>query len=116
MSNESLDAESQSILLDATEDYDEEPAIIETATMTRIINDKSVQPDPDPEPNLQPMPFSLRIEQTPGLRESVLTTAIREVESTIPNSSRFLLQPPPGKLGNGDRILERTGALESPMN
>lgn len=116
MSNESLDADSQSILLDATEDYDEEPAIIETATMTRIVNDKSVQPDPDPEPNLQPMPFSLRLEQTPGLRESVLTTAIREVESTIPSSSRFLLQPPPGKLGNGDRILERTGALESPMD
>ena len=116
MSNESLDAESQSTLLDATEDYDEEPAIIETATMTRIVNDKSVQPDPDPEPNLQPVPFSLRLEQTPGLRESVLTTAIREVESTIQNSSRFLLQPPPGKLGNGDRILERTGALDSPMD
>lgn len=116
MSNESLDTESQSILLGATEDYDGEPAIIETATMTRIVNDKSVQPDPDPEPNPQPQSFSLRLEQAPSLRESVLTTAIREVESTIPSSSRFLLQPSPGRLGNGDSILERTGALESPMD
>ncbi|KAF2807679.1 uncharacterized protein BDZ99DRAFT_489324 [Mytilinidion resinicola] len=110
MSNESLSGESQSIILSGPEDDDVEPAVIETATMTRIVNDKSVAIEPEPRPQLQSQELPLR--QTPGLRESMFTSAIREVESTIP-SSKFLLQPPPGKLGQS---FDRNSALESPMD
>lgn len=112
MSNESLSEESQSILLGPADDGDEEPAVIETATMTRIVNDSSMHREPDPEPEPEALPLILG--DKPGFRESVLTTAIREVENTIP-SAKFLLQPPPGKL-HGERLLVATGALESPMD
>ncbi|KAF2495049.1 hypothetical protein BU16DRAFT_378776 [Lophium mytilinum] len=110
MSNESLSGESQSIVLSGPEEDDADAAVIETATMTRILNDKSITVEPEPKPQNQSPGLPLR--QAPGLRESVFTSAIREVESTIP-SSRFLLQPPPGKLGQN---LERNSALESPMD
>ncbi|KAF2477927.1 uncharacterized protein BDR25DRAFT_275468 [Lindgomyces ingoldianus] len=107
MSNESVD-EAQSILLGAADD---EPVVIETATMTRIVNDRSVHPDPEPPPQSLP----LRIGQSSGMRESVISTAIRDVQKGIPRSSQFLLQAPPGRLGNAIPSLGTPG-LESPMD
>ena len=114
MSNESLD-EQRSIMGAAD---GEEQAVIQTATMTRIINDRSVDdrivnPEPEPPPPSQPLP--LRMAETSGTRESVISTAIRDVQRGMPASSQFLLQPPPGRVGNADGPL---GAppLESPMD
>ena len=113
MSNESLD-EQRSMLAAAHED---EQAVIQTATMTRIINDRSVDdrsvnPEPEPPPN-QPLP--LRMVQIDGMRESVIATAIRDVQRGLPKSSSFLLQPPPGRLGSAEASLGTSG-LESPMD
>ncbi|KAF2799901.1 hypothetical protein K505DRAFT_229929 [Melanomma pulvis-pyrius CBS 109.77] len=115
MSNESLD-EQRSMLL-ATVDG-EEQAVIQTATMTRIINDRSVDdrsanPEPEPPPPSQLLP--LRMAQAGGMRESVISTAIRDVQRGMPKSSQFLLQPPPGRLGIAEASLGTPG-LESPMD
>jgi len=96
---------------------DEEP-VIQTATMTRIINDRSVddepreRADPEPPPSLS-LPF--RNGQSEGQRESVISTAIRDVQRGMAGSSQFHLQPPPGRLANGTASIGTPG-LESPMD
>ncbi|PSN64246.1 hypothetical protein BS50DRAFT_499065 [Corynespora cassiicola Philippines] len=113
MSNESLD-EHRTMLLGAA---DEEPADVQPASAASIVNDRSVDDRPpraDPEPpSSQPLP--LRMAQASGTRESVISTAIRDVQRGMPNSSQFLLQPPPGRLGSASPSLETPG-LESPMD
>lgn len=105
MSGESLD-EQRSMLLDAGE---EEEPVIQTATVTRIVRDRSPAPEPPPS---QPLP--LRTAQSAGQRESVISTAIRDVQKGLTNSSQFHLQPPPGRLGNS--IPSFSPGLESPMD
>ncbi|KAF2687713.1 hypothetical protein K458DRAFT_385292 [Lentithecium fluviatile CBS 122367] len=112
MSNESLD-EGRSMLLDAAE----EEAVIETATVTRIVNDRPIEnqatrTDPEP-PTSQQLP--LRRPPSAGTRESVITTAIRDVQKNLSESSQFHLQPPPGRLANEVPSLGTPG-LESPMD
>lgn len=105
MSNESLD-EQRSMLLDGADD---EPAVIETATMTRIVNDPSVGTS-EPPPS-QPSPAA-----TPGgVRDSVISSAIRDVQRGMPDTSSFFLEAPPGRLGNSLPPLGTPG-LESPMD
>jgi hypothetical protein len=96
----------------------EEQAVIQTASMTRIINDRPVvdQPvNPEPEPPPPKAALPLRMAQTGGPRESVISTAIRDVQKGLPKSSNFLLQPPPGRLGSAEAPLGTPG-LESPMD
>ncbi|KAF2196395.1 hypothetical protein GQ43DRAFT_476366 [Delitschia confertaspora ATCC 74209] len=107
MSNESLD-ETRSMLLDVVTD-DEEPVVIETATVTRIVNDRPVENDPEP-----PQPLMLRKDQPASVRESVISTAIRDVQKTLPEPTSFLLQPAPGKLGSD--LPAFNPGLESPMD
>lgn len=114
MSNESLD-EQRSMLLNAADD--DEPAVIQTATMTRIVKDRTVD---DRSVGVAPESKSsqtlpLRTAQTGGVRESVISTAIRDVQRGMPASSQFLLQAPPGRLGNDAPSLGSPG-LESPMD
>jgi hypothetical protein len=112
MSNESLD-EGRALLLNATE----EEAVIETATVTRIVNDSSVDDLPmraDPEPQSSQL-LPLRMAPSLGTRESVITTAIRDVQKNLSEPSQFHLQPPPGRLANEVPSLGTPG-LESPMD
>ncbi|KAF2000548.1 hypothetical protein P154DRAFT_434807 [Amniculicola lignicola CBS 123094] len=113
MSNESVD-EARSMLLDVDDD---EMAVIQTATMTRIVNDRPVDDRPTTAganpPSSQALP--LRMTDSTGTRESVISTAIRDVQRGMPKSTNFLLQPPPGKLANAAPSLETSG-LESPMD
>ncbi|KAH7119125.1 hypothetical protein B0J11DRAFT_440587 [Dendryphion nanum] len=114
MSNESLD-EHRSMLLDAADDDDEEP-VIQTASMTRIINDRPFDDRPpslDPEPP-QPQFLPLRNPHAGGMRESVISSAIRDMQRGMPAASPFHLQPPPGKLGTPPPL--GTPGLESPMD
>ncbi|KAK7533231.1 uncharacterized protein J3D65DRAFT_75587 [Phyllosticta citribraziliensis] len=101
MSNESL-AEAQH-MIDHSVEHDQDPAVIETATVTRIVNDKSAD-KPSREQNFSKRPA----------RESIISSAIRDVENSIPpsDSPRFHLQPPPGKTGQA----RLKGNLESPMD
>jgi hypothetical protein len=110
MSGESLD-EHRSMLL-----MHEEPATIQTASMSRIVNDRSLdghfaQAEPEPPPTYQ---LPLRKPDLGGARESVISTAIRDVQRGLQNP-QFSLQPPPGRLANPALPL-RTPALESPMD
>ena len=114
MSNESLD-EHRSLYLGTVDD--EEPVIIETATVTRIVNDRSsknqtnqVEPEPPP---FQSLP--LRTADSGGVRESVIASAIRDVQKDITNSATFFLQAPPGRLGDAPPTMNTAG-LESPMD
>jgi len=113
MSNESLD-EGRSMLLDAAE----EDAIIETATITRIVNDRSVEEEPpmkaDPGPSSSQL-LPLRLAPSMGARESVITTAIRDVQKNLSEPSKFQLEPPPGRLASEIPSLATPG-LESPMD
>ncbi|ORY13309.1 hypothetical protein BCR34DRAFT_273764 [Clohesyomyces aquaticus] len=109
MSNESMD-EAQAMFLGTAE---EEEPVLEMATMARIVDDRPVYPDPEKPPPPQSLP--LRAVPSSGARESVISTAIRDVQKGIPRSSQFLLQPPPGKLGSALPALETPG-LESPMD
>ncbi|KAF2012029.1 hypothetical protein BU24DRAFT_465599 [Aaosphaeria arxii CBS 175.79] len=115
MSNDSLD-EQRSMLFDAADDDEEEPAIVQTASMARIVNDRSHEADvagDEGESSSQLLP--LRMEQTGGVRESVISTAIRDVQKGMPTTPNFLLQPPPGKLGGPNPPIGGAG-LESPMD
>ncbi|PVH96380.1 hypothetical protein DM02DRAFT_535467, partial [Periconia macrospinosa] len=111
MSNESLD-EGRSMLLDAVE----EDAVIETASMARIVNDRPVEDLPSrpgsESQSMQSLP--LRTGQASGTRESVITSAIRDVQKGISNSNDFHLQPPPGRLANDAPDL--ASPIESPMD
>ncbi|KAF2753671.1 hypothetical protein EJ05DRAFT_504767 [Pseudovirgaria hyperparasitica] len=79
MSNESVDSlGAKSIFFNENDD-----AVIQTATLTRIIPDSSILPDPIPE----------RLSSKRDPRESTFTSAMREVERSIPDTdpSTFLL-------------------------
>lgn len=110
MSGESLD-EHRSMLL-----MDDEPVTIQTASISRIVNDRSLdghyaKAEPEPPPTYQ---LPLRKPDTGGARESVISTAIRDVQRGLQNP-QFSLQPPPGRLANAGLPL-RNPALESPMD
>ena len=101
MSGESLD-EQRSMLLEDDDEDEEEPAVIETATATRIVNDRSAEHLPLKDPDPPPAPFyqlPLRKPEFAAQRESVISTAIRDVQRNMSSSStQFHLQPPPGRL------------------
>lgn len=101
MSGESLD-EQRSMLLEDDDDDEEEAAVIETATATRIVNDRSAEHLPLKDPEPPPAPFHqlpLRKPEFAAQRESVISTAIRDVQRNMSSStSQFHLQPPPGRL------------------
>ncbi|KAI8938247.1 hypothetical protein NX059_005907 [Plenodomus lindquistii] len=112
MSGESLDEQRSMLLMDD----DDEPAVIETATMTRIVEDRPVDDPPDraePEPPPSAYQPPLRQPEMEVARESVISTAIRDVQRGMRNP-QFNLQPPPTKPGDSVRAL-RTPSLESPM-
>lgn len=101
MSGESLDEQRSMLLEDDDDDDDEEPAVIETATATRIVNDRSAEHLPLKDPEPPPAPFyqlPLRKPEFATQRESVISTAIRDVQRNMSSSSQFHLQPPPGRL------------------
>ena len=101
------------MLLDAAE----EEAVIETARMSRIVNDRSVDEPPsraDPAPPSSQL-LPLRMAPSAGTRESVITTAIRDVQKNMSEPSQFHLQPPPGRLASEVPSLGTPG-LESPMD
>lgn len=112
MSGESLDEQRSMLLLD-----DDEPAVIETATMSRIVNDRPMDepaPAADPEPPPSAYQLPLRTPEYGVARESVISTAIRDVQRGLQNP-QFHLQPPPGKLATPPLPL-RTPAMEPPMD
>ncbi|KAF2259458.1 hypothetical protein CC78DRAFT_621023 [Lojkania enalia] len=110
-SNESLD-DPRSMLLGADDGDD---PVIETATMTRIVKDRSIEDPPDAPVHPQPsQALPLRMAEPSTTRESVISTAIRDVQRGMPHSPQFHLQPPPGKLG--DPIQFGSHGLESPMD
>ncbi|KAL6707556.1 hypothetical protein ACN47E_003905 [Coniothyrium glycines] len=110
MSGDSLDEQRSMLLMD-----DDEP-VIQTALVTRIVNDRSTEDTPlraEPEPppmNLLP----LRKPDIGTARESVISTAIRDVQRGM-QTPQFQLQPPPGRLENPVAGL-RTPGLEPPMD
>jgi hypothetical protein len=109
MSGESLDEHRSMLLLD-----DEEPAIIQTASVSRIVNDRSIydpplKAEPEPAPSQQ-LPLRKGFE---GPRESVISTAIRDVQRGL-QTPQFHLQPPPGRLAAPVSSLQPFN-LESPM-
>lgn len=112
MSGESLDEHRSMLLLD---DDDEQPAVIETATVSRIVNDRSIYDTPsmsEPTPPLsQQLPLRKGFE---GPRESVISTAIRDVQRGMQNP-QFNLQPPPGRLAPSTSSV-RSSAAESMMD
>ncbi|KAH9869574.1 hypothetical protein IAQ61_006781 [Plenodomus lingam] len=115
MSGESLD-EQRSMLL--TDDEEQEPAVIETATMTRIIDDRSreeppVSAEPEPPPAAYQLPLR-KPELGAGARESVISTAIQDVQRSM-RTPQFNLQPPPGRLADPGQAVRRP-SLESPMD
>ncbi|KAJ9648779.1 hypothetical protein H2199_000692 [Coniosporium tulheliwenetii] len=109
MSDESLGSGGLSLPLGS--DDDDEPAVIGTAVTTRIINDTSLERE---EHTLPP-----RISQPAGSRDSVLTSAIRDVESTMPITSqsngRLQVTAPNSRLSQRVPAM-RLSALDSPMD
>jgi hypothetical protein len=109
MSGESLDAQRSMLLMD-----DDEIPVVQTASIARIVDDRPADDPPyrvDPEPPpAQHLPLR---KPGSGPRESVISTAIRDVQSGLP-SSQFHLQPPPGR--SNDSMPLRTPGLESPMD
>jgi hypothetical protein len=110
MSGESLDEHRSMLLMD-----DDEPATVQTASIARIVNDRSVddppfKADPEPPPTQQ---LPLRKPES-GPRESVISTAIRDVQRGMQNS-QFNLQPPPGRVAQPAQSLQAPG-MESPMD
>lgn len=112
MSNESLD-EHRSMLLDD----ETEPTIVQLATRTTTVNDLSTNEQSSAAAVEAPssQPLLLRAPESGGVRESVISSAIREVQKGMPSSSQFLLQAPPGRLGPTIPQLGTPG-LESPMD
>ncbi|KAL1593937.1 hypothetical protein SLS60_010670 [Paraconiothyrium brasiliense] len=99
-------------------DDDEEP-VIETAKISRIIDDQLIDDDDGParsdSRSRHPQQLLLRTAQPGGQRESVISTAIRDVQTGMTSSNQFHLQPPPGRLASNSAALEASG-LESPMD
>ncbi|KAF2853967.1 hypothetical protein T440DRAFT_505653 [Plenodomus tracheiphilus IPT5] len=113
MSGESLDEQRSMLLMD-----DEEPPVIETATMSRIIEDRPIDDPPiraEPEPPPTAYQLPLRKPESGVARESVISTAIRDVQKNLRNP-QFNLQPPPGKAADPIVKALRTPSLESPMD
>ena len=113
MSGESLDEQRSMLLEDDDDDDDEdEPVVIQNATMARIVNDRSAEhlplKDPEPPPSSS-YQLPLRKPEFAGQRESVISTAIRDVQRNM-STSQFHLQPPPGRLAGSNL------PLESPMD
>jgi hypothetical protein len=112
MSGESLDEQRSMLLAESDDDDDDEPpAVIQTASMARIVNDRSAEhlplKDPEPPP-ASAYQLPLRKPEFAGQRESVISTAIRDVQRNM-QTSQFHLQPPPGRLAGS------TLPVESPM-
>jgi hypothetical protein len=110
MSGESLDEHRSMLLLD-----DDETATIQIAAVSRIVNDRSIydpplKAEPEPPPSQQ-LPLRKGFE---GPRESVISTAIRDVQKGM-QTPQFHLQPPPGRLAAPISSLQ-SSALESPMD
>ncbi|KAF2445752.1 hypothetical protein P171DRAFT_272771 [Karstenula rhodostoma CBS 690.94] len=113
MSNESLE-EGQSMLLG---DDDDEP-VIETAKISRVIDDRPVDDDAGARSGSRsrdPQYLPLRMAPLGGQRESVITTAIHDVQIGMMSSPQFHLQPPPSRLATNSAALGTSG-LESPMD
>ncbi|EMD97167.1 hypothetical protein COCC4DRAFT_72867 [Bipolaris maydis ATCC 48331] len=112
MSGESLDEHRSMLLL---EDDDEEPAVIQTASVSRIVNDASVYENSFAREPEQPPCHQLPLRSDyQGPRESVISTAIRDVQKGMQNS-QFSLQPPPARLGPS-ATSGRSSAAESAMD
>jgi hypothetical protein len=116
MSGESLDEQRSMLLMD-----DEEAPVVQTASVARIVNDPSADEPPfranteqqqqqPPPPPTQQLPLR-KSEFAP--RESVISTAIRDVQRGM-QTSQFHLQPPPGRLANPTPL--RTPGMETPMD
>ncbi|OAL51954.1 hypothetical protein IQ07DRAFT_506810 [Pyrenochaeta sp. DS3sAY3a] len=111
MSGESLDEQRSMLLMD-----DDEPAIIQTATMTRIVNDRPIDDESYAvNSDLPAMSYQLPLRKPEfgTARESVISTAIRDVQRGM-QTPQFHLQPPPGRLVNPVSPLPTP--LESPMD
>lgn len=111
MSGESLDEQRSMLLMD-----DDEPAIIQTATMTRIVNDRPIDDESyvvNSELPAMSYQLPLRKPEFGTARESVISTAIRDVQRGM-QTPQFHLQPPPGRLVNPVSPLPTP--LESPMD
>ncbi|USP75219.1 hypothetical protein yc1106_02493 [Curvularia clavata] len=112
MSGESLDEHRSMLLL---EDDDEEPAVIQTASVSRIVNDASVYDNSFASEPEQPPSHQLPLRSDyQGPRESVISTAIRDVQKGMQNS-HFSLQPPPGRLAP-PTASSRSSGTESAMD
>ncbi|EAT89465.2 hypothetical protein SNOG_02734 [Parastagonospora nodorum SN15] len=110
MSGDSLDEHRSMLLMD-----DDDSATVQTASIARIVNDRSVddppfRADPEPPPTQQ---LPLRKPES-GSRDSVISTAIRDVQRGL-HSSQFNLQPPPGRMATPTQSLRAPG-LEQPMD
>ncbi|RAR03265.1 mit domain-containing protein [Stemphylium lycopersici] len=111
MSGESLDEHRSMLLLED----DEEPAVIQTASVSRIVNDRSVYDAPFAgEPERQPSQQLPLRNDFEGPRESVISTAIRDVQRGMQNP-QLNLQPPPGRLAPSANS-GRPSAAESTMD
>jgi hypothetical protein len=112
MSGESLNEQRSMLLEDEDDDDDDdddedESSVIHTATVTRLASDPPSKA-PETPPTYQ---LPLRKPEFAGQRESVISTAIRDVQRNM-QTSQFHLQPPPGRLAGSTMP---TG-LESPMD
>jgi hypothetical protein len=110
MSGESLDEHRSMLLLDD----DEPPAVIETATVSRIVNDRSIYDTPPAGEPTPPPAQQLPLRKGEGPRESVISTAIRDVQRGMQNP-QFNLQPPPGRIAPSTTSV-RSSAAESLMD
>ncbi|KAI4659067.1 uncharacterized protein J4E78_005491 [Alternaria triticimaculans] len=111
MSGESLDEHRSMLLLDD----DEPPAVIETATVSRIVNDRSIYDTPPAGEPTPPPTQQLPLRKgSDGPRESVISTAIRDVQRGMQNP-QFNLQPPPGRIAPSTTSV-RSSVAESMMD
>jgi hypothetical protein len=118
MSNESLEQGRSMLLGD-----DDEEHVIETAKVSRIIDDRPIGDDDHDDDehaisdsrSRSPHQLLLRMGQPGGQRESVISTAIRDVQIGMTSSNHFHLQPPPGRLAGNSAGSKQSG-LESPMD
>lgn len=112
MSGESLDEQRSMLLMD-----DEEPPAVETATTNqrtedRPVDEPKVRAEPEPPPSTYQLP--LRRPEFGVARESVISTAIHDVQRNM-HTPQFNLQPPPGKPADPFQALQPS-SLESPMD
>ncbi|KAF2835021.1 hypothetical protein M501DRAFT_1008807 [Patellaria atrata CBS 101060] len=110
MSHESTYTETQSILLDAVSD---EEAVIQTATITRIVNDK---PPDSHEDQPEPLQSMLAPIQVQGPRESIFTSTIRAVETMATPSTTVSSTLRPPDIVSSSHLTVNTSPLESPMD